>query len=108
MGISSISRHASSFYAVELMVLAVPLLNLTFGPVSTKALDPKEFKPCGWIQNRTKTTGAPCLQVSCELGNGYWMMFASFVLFVLTGYNGSIVHRMWHRKLYPHDRLPPR
>eukprot|EP00929_Paragymnodinium_shiwhaense_P010319 TRINITY_DN11491_c0_g1_i1.p1 TRINITY_DN11491_c0_g1~~TRINITY_DN11491_c0_g1_i1.p1 ORF type:complete len:608 (-),score=98.08 TRINITY_DN11491_c0_g1_i1:383-2206(-) len=105
--LASFSRHASAFYAVELMILAVPLLNLTFGPTSAKSLDPKDFKPCGWIQNATNTTGRPCMEVGVEMASGYWVMVASFVAFVLTGYNGSIIHVLWHRRMEPGDTLPP-
>eukprot|EP00929_Paragymnodinium_shiwhaense_P119414 TRINITY_DN9130_c0_g1_i1.p1 TRINITY_DN9130_c0_g1~~TRINITY_DN9130_c0_g1_i1.p1 ORF type:complete len:600 (+),score=95.77 TRINITY_DN9130_c0_g1_i1:163-1800(+) len=101
------SRHAAAFYAVELMVLAVPLLNWTFGPISSKTLRPDQFKPCQWLQNQTNTTGEPCMEIQVEMKTGYWVMLVSWLAFAVVGYSGSPVHRLWHKRVAPHDVLPP-
>ena len=41
-----VSRHISIFYAFEVMLLAIPVMNLAFGPMTSDLINPNIFPPC--------------------------------------------------------------
>eukprot|EP00308_Calcidiscus_leptoporus_P000771 CAMPEP_0119357698 /NCGR_PEP_ID=MMETSP1334-20130426/6044_1 /TAXON_ID=127549 /ORGANISM="Calcidiscus leptoporus, Strain RCC1130" /LENGTH=525 /DNA_ID=CAMNT_0007372005 /DNA_START=1 /DNA_END=1578 /DNA_ORIENTATION=+ len=98
------SRHISVFYALEVMVVAVPLLNTTISELANGILTPKSFKLCTALNEQH---GGPCLTIDVEPQAGYYLMCASVALYFVSGFDGSPTHKFIHRRFYPHDMPPP-
>ena len=103
--IHELSRCASIFYALEVLLLAVPVLNVTFGPMS-KFLITETNAPelCGPLNKRFSVD--TCLMISIELGRGYWFLVAHIVAFIYSGFDGSSTHKYCQRELHRSD-CPP-
>ena len=87
------------------MLLAVPLLNLAFGPMTNSFLSPKKFHSCAIFQEAYGTTS--CLQIGVIPTTGYWLCAVAYVLYLISGVDGSPTHKYLHRCLYPDDPTPP-
>ncbi|KAL1515143.1 hypothetical protein AB1Y20_004204 [Prymnesium parvum] len=105
-GLHRASRHISIFYAFEVMLLAVPLLNLAFGPMTNSFLSPGNFKPCGPLQEQYNTPDE-CLEINVNAASGYYFTVAAYSVYLMSGVDGSPTHKFLHRSLYPEDRTPP-
>jgi len=105
-GLHRASRHISIFYAFEVMLLAVPLLNLAFGPMTNQFLSPGIFPPCEYLEIHYNTP-ANCLQIGVNPDVGYWFTMAAYALYLISGVDGSPTHKYLNRSLYPDDRTPP-
>lgn len=87
------------------MLVAVPLLNLAFGPMTNAVLSPANFKPCGELQTLYDTTS--CLQIGVNAAEGYYLTIAAYLLYLISGVDGSPTHKFLHRSLYQDDNTPP-
>ena len=95
------SRHCSVFFAMEVLLVAVPLIALTFGPTSRHLLTPHSFAPCVALNAQFETPTCLEVEVSAARSVGFWLMGATVALYLLTGFDGSPTHRFVHVQLYP-------
>ena len=100
-----LSRNASIFYALEVLLVAVPLLNVTFGPVSKNLLT-VENSPglCGPLGERYGQE--TCLMLDVRLAKGYWIICVHVALFLYSGFDGSPTHKYCQHELHRSD-CPP-
>jgi len=93
--------------------VAVPLINLTFGPLSAYMLDYHTFPPCADIEEQygdgaRRSDGKPlCLMVSATPTAGYVALLAAVLLYYVACLDGSFTHKYVHRQLHPLDDPPP-
>ena len=102
-----LSRHISIFYAFEVMLLAVPLLNLAFGPMTNQLLTPITFPPCGILMKRYPESGTSCFELDVNPEIGYWITAAAWGVYLLSGCDGSPTHKYLHSLAFPGDYTPP-
>jgi hypothetical protein len=88
------------------MIVATPLLGITFGPVTEYLLRPEQVPLCN-VLNHVYGTGNTCLRVAVEPLAGYWFNVAAVVMMFVSGFDGSPTSKFIHRHLYPHDQQPP-
>ena len=105
-GVHRASRALSYYYAHEVMIVGVPLLGLTIGPL-TSTLFTKEGTPaCGPIDRAYDQPN--CFDIAVLPSAGYPFICASVVVYLLTGFDGSPTHKFLHARLYPEDAdCPP-
>lgn len=101
----SLSRHASAFYALDVMVFAVPLLQLTMANMAGGMLSPATFSACA--RTNALHGGGPCLSVETLPAAGYYWMVLSVALFLASGFDGSPTHRFLHAQHRPDDADAP-
>lgn len=104
--VHQLSRHVSAYYAYEVLLLAVPLINVAFGPVSSNLLKPRNFPWCDELM-KVYPQETSCFQINVVPGTGYKFTIAVVVLFFFCGFDGSPTHKHIHRRLYPYDDPPP-
>lgn len=95
------SRHCSVFFAMEVLLVAVPLIALTFGPTSRHLLTPRSFSPCVALNAQFETPTCLEIEVSAMRSAGFWLMGVAVAFYLLTGFDGSPTHRFVHAQLYP-------
>jgi hypothetical protein len=99
------SRSASIFYALEVLLVAVPLLNITFGPVSKHLLTVHNTPAlCEPLMRRFGEE--TCLMISVDLADGYYLLVAHVAMFLITGFDGSATHKYCQHELHRSD-CPP-
>merc|ERR1711988_445537 len=93
------SRHASVFYALEVMLVAVPLMVITFGPISESVINVSSVPFCvPFIQQY----GYPlCFYLAVTFDYGYYVMVAAVVMYCISSFDGSPVHKWMHSQLFP-------
>jgi hypothetical protein len=94
----SISRYASAFYGLDVMLVAVPLLQQTVSNMSDGMFTPNTFALC-------REPG--CFELRATPVGGYAALAVTVGLFYISGYEGSLTHRYLHAAAYPVDRPPP-
>jgi len=100
-----LSRSISYYYALEVMLVAVPLLKDTFGPMTSTLFTPSVTHICGPLDRLYQQDA--CFFLDVEPSVGYSFVVASVVLYLLTGFDGSFTHKFIHRALFPTDTPPP-
>ena len=99
------SRSTSIFYALEVLLVAIPLLNITFGPVSKNLLTVENTPAlCGPLMERFGEE--TCLMISVNLADGYFYLAIHVALFLITGFDGSLTHKYCQHELHRSD-CPP-
>jgi len=104
--IHQLSRHVSAYYAYEVLLLAVPLINVAFGPMTSSLLKAGNFPLCGELQKLYPQEDT-CFQINVVPGTGYKFTIAVVVVFFFCGFDGSPTHKYVHRRLFPGDNPPP-
>lgn len=99
------SRLAVAFSALDVMLVATPLISATFKPFSAVILDTKH-EPCVTLLELYPGHSV-CLEILVTPEIGYWFNVAAVVLMLFCGYDGSPTAKWIHRRLYPHDQSPP-
>lgn len=100
------SRYAISYSAIDVMLLATPLIKLTVEPITSQFFRPSQFSVCRALE-RIFPDAEKCFEIALEFGSGYVCNIAAFLLLVLSGYEGSPTCKWAHRRLYPDDPRPP-
>ena len=131
-----LSRNASIFYALEVLLVAVPLLNMTFGaprrptrsascascapaPYSrprpavparagpvSKNLLTVKSQPALCVPLAERFGEETCLMLSVNLAKGYYVLCAHVALFLYSGFDGSPTHKYCQHELHRSD-CPP-
>lgn len=99
------SRHVSVFYALEVMAVAVPLLNSTISGLANGLLTTSSLPQCILLNKQYGVDS--CLTIDVLPQSGYYLMCAAVVLSFITGFEGSLTHKFIHSSLYPYDKPPP-
>jgi hypothetical protein len=99
-----LSRSISVFYALEVMVVVVPLLDMAISDLANGMLTPDNMALCEPLNARY---GGPCLTLHVTKLVGYYHMAAAVLLYFVAGSDGSFVHKRIHRILHPYDEPPP-
>jgi len=102
-----VSRRIVSFSAIEVMLIATPLIGQAFGPISAAAIDPLSFPECVWLGEIFGYEPHDCLRIDVNPRLGYWFNIGAVAMMVLSGYDGSPTSKYIHRRLYPNDQDPP-
>jgi len=110
------SRRLVAYTAVEVMLIATPLMGQVFGPISEKLLNAQILPICAPLiylhpnphaKDDPKIILSPCLRIDIYPLEGYWFNVASVVLLCVAGFDGSFTAKYLHRRLWPHDPHPP-
>jgi len=105
------SRYASYYFALEVLLLAVPLIHNAMGPMTANLLSIANFPACKHLNViYPNPPGVPhdlCFEISVEPLQGYWLTLAAVAIFLLSGFDGSPTHKYIHRLLEPADTPPP-
>ena len=105
------SRYASYYFALEVLLLAVPLIHNAMGPMTANLLSVNNFPACKHLNViYPNPPGEPhdlCFEISVEPLQGYWLTLAAVAIFLLSGFDGSPTHKYIHRLLEPADTPPP-
>ena len=92
------------------MLLAIPLINLAFGPITGMLLTPGQDGPIGDVCKYTDKlykTGEFCFNMTVELGIGYWLTVLTVGLSIFSGFDGAPTYKYLHHGLFPMDHPPP-
>ena len=104
------SRRLVSYTALEVMLIATPLISIAFGPISAILLDPGS-EPCYALNpiynDPTSADFFLCLRIDAVTQAGWYCNVAVVLLGLLTFYDGAPTAKYLHRKLFPHDPHPP-
>ena len=100
----AVSRHISVFYALEVMILVMPLIDSTISDLASSMLTPRNVPICAQLN---KQHGGPCLELEIELLEGYRYLCATVALYLVSGFDGSFTHKRLHFWMHPDDRPPP-
>jgi hypothetical protein len=100
------SQILVAYYSLDVMLLATPLINITFGPISEALISPITFPSCTTFA-KLYHTGDTCLRIDVLMMPGYWCNVATVALMLLSGFDGAPTVKYIHRRLFPHDRNPP-
>ena len=105
------SRYVSYYWALEIMLMAVPLTSIAMGPMTANLLSDLNFPPCIELNKHyPNPPGEPkdlCFAVDVQPDLGYNLTCVTVVLYLLAGFDGSPAHKYIHRLLYPDDAAPP-
>ena len=105
------SRYVSYYFALEVMLLAVPLIHNAMGPMTANILSAKNFPLCKSLNHiYPNPPGEPsdlCFEIDVVAMEGYWLTVLAVAVFLLSGFDGSPTHKYIHRLLEPEDRPPP-
>jgi len=102
------SRRVVGFTAIEVMIIATPLIGQSFGPISQALLTPHNFPPCKTLVKVYDIKNPnECLSVDVVPQLGYWFNVSAVVMMCICGFDGSFTSKYIHRRLYPHDQHPP-
>ena len=110
------SRRLVAYTAVEVMLIATPLMGQVFGPISEKLLNAQILPICAPLiylhpnphaKDDPHIILSPCLRIDIYPLEGYWFNVASVVLLCVAGFDGSFTAKYLHRRLWPHDPHPP-
>lgn len=93
-----LSRYASVFYGLDVMLVAVPLLQQTVDNMADGMFTPKTFALC---------RDPACFELQAVPLGGYKWLVLTVVLFYFSGYEGSYTHRYLHSAAHPYDCPPP-
>ena len=108
-----LSRYLSYFYAIEVMLLAVPLMHDSFGPMSQSLVNRNNLPLCDTLAAlyphvKKNAVGDPlCFSIEVNVDVGYWLAAAAVFVYLLSGFDGSPTHKFVHREIEPDDRAPP-
>jgi len=102
-----VSRYISYYYAIEVMLVAIPLLQVAFKPLSANILSASNFAPCGVLEKKYPDNDGLCFALDVQPTSGYFFSVAAVIVFLLSGFDGSPTHKFIHRHLYPNDAPPP-
>jgi len=100
-----LSRVLIAFYALDVMLVCTPLINMSFGPMSQVLLDAQTFPLCASLNAEYHTEF--CFRIDVNPKTGYWFNVVTIALMAYSGFDGSATHKYIHRKLYPTDLNPP-
>ena len=100
------SRRLVNFTALDVMLVATPLIGITFGPVTEYLLRPEQIPLCN-VLNHVYGSGNTCLRIAVDPLAGYWFNVAAVVVMIVSGFDGSPTSKFIHRHLYPYDQQPP-
>ena len=100
-----LSRYLSFYHALDVVLLVVPVVQVTLQIIFIDLLTPRTFPLCAVLM----APGADDTCVSIELtrGPGCVALAVAVVLHLVSGYDGSPTHRFIHRRLHPLDSPPP-
>ena len=101
------SRHIAAYYAYEVLLVAVPVINIAFGPTTQHLLNDRNFPPCAELAPVYPDEGGVCFKINVLPQGGYQYAIGVMVLFVVAGFDGSPTHKYIHRRLFPRDAPPP-
>ena len=100
------SRRIVSYTALDVMLIATPLIGMAFGPMSEILLNDQTFAPCGMLDH-IYGTGEICMRIDVIPTTGYWFNVAAVAIYLLSGFDGSPTSKFIHRRLFPLDPEPP-
>ena len=86
--------------------MAVPLINVAFGPMTSSLLKADNFPLCAELQ-KLYPHEDQCFQINVVPGTGYKFTVAVVCIFFLAGFDGSPTHKYVHHRLFPGDDPPP-
>jgi len=99
------STHVSVFFAFEILIVAVPILSVTFYPVTSVILEEKNFPPCKYTNAKWKTD--KCFLLDAQPLSAYLIVCVLVGVHIISGLNGSWTHKYVQWKLHPNDRPAP-
>ena len=99
-----LSRYLSFYHALEVMLLAVPVVQVTLQIIFIDLLTPRSFPLCAVLTTPGDDT---CVSIELTHGPGYLALVAAVLLHLVSGYDGSPTHKFIHRRLHPLDTPPP-
>ena len=105
MALHRASRALSYFYAHEVMIVGVPLLQITIGPLTKTLFTERLTPPCKPLDALYHED--ICFQIAVLPDVGYYFLIASVCVYLLVGFDGSPTHKYVHRQLFPNDEPPP-
>ena len=94
-----VSRYLSWYYALEVMLLAVPLIAGGMGPVSETMVTEYIFPPCKEINAYYGTDRCFAIDLAVTWTSGYTLCIVAAVLFYVSGVDGSFTHRYIESKI---------
>jgi hypothetical protein len=104
-GLFRASRYVSFYYALEVMIVVVPLIQVTMGPLTAGLLTPATFPLCTQLQEAFGQKH--CFGYTVEIASGYYLLFGAVAMHALCGFDGSPTHKFLHRRLFPEMPPPP-
>ena len=96
------SRYISHYCALEVFVVVVPLLQITFRFMATDIISPMTFPLCTALADLYKQD--ECLTFTVELQGGYYVAVAAVVVHLFSGMEGSPVDNQIRSRLQDHAR----
>ena len=100
------SRRIVAYTALDVMLIATPLIGIAFGPMSETLIGEHGVPLCVTL-DRIYGTSPTCLRIDVIPAVGYWYNVAAIVMMFLSGFDGSPTSKFIHRRLYAHDSQPP-
>ena len=101
-----LSRRLVSYTALDVMLIATPLIGVAFGPMSQALLNAQTLPLCATLDH-IYGTGDVCMRIDVYPCDGYWFNVAAVGMMLLAGFDGSPTSKFIHRRLFPHDVDPP-
>ena len=89
-----------------MLLIAVPLINIAFGPMTASLLSDGNFPICAQLAELYPDEPS-CFKINVVPSSGYNFTIAVVLIFCVCGFDGSPTHKYVHRKLFPGDNPPP-
>ena len=92
-----VSRYISFYYALEVLIVVVPVVQVALQIMFLDLVSPHTFSPCAALV--PPGSGGVCIGIDVRREVGYLAMVASVALHMITGFDGSPTDRYIHRTL---------
>ena len=100
------STRVVAYTALDVMLIATPLIGVAFGPMSEVLLNKAVLPLCGTLDH-IYGTGDICMRIDVLPRVGYWFNVGAIVMMLLSGFDGSPTSKCILRRLYLDDPNPP-
>ena len=110
--LARISRYLSYYYALEVILVVVPVMHMAMAPLTSNLITRVQFPMCVEINKAYPNPPGTfpedlCFSIDILPAYGYWLALASVLLSALASFDGSPAHKYVHRHLHPADEPPP-
>ena len=100
------SKRIVCYTALDVMLIATPLIGAAFGPMSELLLDANTFPLCATFGRIYPATDGTCMRIDVIPSTGYWFNVAAIVIYFVSGFDGAPTSRYLYRRLWPEDPDP--
>jgi len=100
------SKRIVAYTALDVMIIATPLIGVAFGPMSEVLVNGDSIPLCKTL-DYMYDTGEICMRIDVYPMVGYWFNVGAIVMMLLSGFDGSPTSKFIHRRLIPYDHNPP-